>query len=186
MPNVTKRLRFEILKRDNFSCRYCGAMAPDVALVVDHVMPVALGGSNAPENLVTACFDCNSGKSASAPDADVVDDVAEDALRWARAIEKAAEEATRENERVNDYLRAFLDAWPSYYDLPGDWEQSIAKFREVGLPERIMVDSVYLATGNQRISGASNKFRYFAGICWTKVRELQARAVEIIAEGEAE
>lgn len=34
---VSKRLRYEILRRGNHTCRYCGASAPDVPLRVDHV-----------------------------------------------------------------------------------------------------------------------------------------------------
>ncbi len=64
---VSKRLRYEILRRDNHTCRYCGAAAPDVPLRVDHVTPVALGGSDKPENLVTSCEPCNSGKSSTIP-----------------------------------------------------------------------------------------------------------------------
>jgi hypothetical protein len=33
-------------------------------LQVDHGLPVAVGGSNDDENLVAACFDCNTGKRA--------------------------------------------------------------------------------------------------------------------------
>lgn len=54
--------RFDILKRDSFTCQYCGASPPDVRLHVDHVIPVALGGTNHDANLVTACQACNSGK----------------------------------------------------------------------------------------------------------------------------
>lgn len=61
---LSKRLRFAILNRDGFRCQYCGAAAPNVPLVVDHVNPVALGGGNHPENLRAACFVCNSGKAA--------------------------------------------------------------------------------------------------------------------------
>lgn len=62
---VSKRLRYEVLRRDNHTCRYCGATAPDVPLRVDHVTPVALGGTDTPDNLVTACEPCNSGKSST-------------------------------------------------------------------------------------------------------------------------
>ncbi|MFF8482376.1 HNH endonuclease [Streptomyces antibioticus] len=62
---VSKRLRYEIFRRDNHTCRYCGASAPNVPLRVDHVTPVALGGSDKPENLVTSCEPCNSGKSST-------------------------------------------------------------------------------------------------------------------------
>jgi 5-methylcytosine-specific restriction endonuclease McrA len=66
---VSKRARYEVLRRDNHTCRYCGGKAPDVALTVDHVTPVALGGTDGPGNLVAACRDCNAGKAASHPDA---------------------------------------------------------------------------------------------------------------------
>jgi hypothetical protein len=57
------RKRFDIFKRDHFTCRYCGAKAPDVELEVDHVIPVNNGGTDDPENLITACVSCNSGKA---------------------------------------------------------------------------------------------------------------------------
>jgi len=60
---LPKRIRFEIFKRDSFACQYCGKRAPDVTLEVDHVVPVSRGGTNEILNLITACVDCNSGKS---------------------------------------------------------------------------------------------------------------------------
>lgn len=60
---LSKRKRFEILKRDQFRCRYCGADFKTATLVVDHVFPVALGGEDSEDNLVTACHDCNAGKA---------------------------------------------------------------------------------------------------------------------------
>lgn len=41
---LSKGIRFEVFKRDNFTCQYCGAKAPDVILEVDHINPVKLGG----------------------------------------------------------------------------------------------------------------------------------------------
>ena len=88
---VSKRLRYEILRRDNHACRYCGAAAPAVKLNVDHVIPQALGGSDKPDNLVTACADCNAGKTSSMPNAMTVTDVAQDSFRRAAEIKRAAE-----------------------------------------------------------------------------------------------
>lgn len=59
-----KKQRFEIFKRDKFTCQYCGRKAPDVVLQVDHISPVAAGGGNELLNLTTSCSDCNSGKGA--------------------------------------------------------------------------------------------------------------------------
>lgn len=59
---LSKKIRFEVLKRDHFTCQYCGAKSPDVILEVDHIKPVAEGGTNDMFNLITSCRDCNRGK----------------------------------------------------------------------------------------------------------------------------
>lgn len=59
---ISKGLRFDIFRRDGFTCQYCGWKPPDVILEVDHIMPVSEGGGDEPENLVTSCFNCNRGK----------------------------------------------------------------------------------------------------------------------------
>ena len=55
-------LRLALYLRDRFTCVYCladlhGAHPQDITL--DHLVPDSDGGSNAPENLVTACRACN-------------------------------------------------------------------------------------------------------------------------------
>lgn len=63
---VPPSMRFAVLQRDDFKCVYCGRGSSDgVKLHLDHVRPVALGGDTTPENLVTACGECNAGKRAS-------------------------------------------------------------------------------------------------------------------------
>lgn len=61
---IPKSVRFEVLKRDSFTCQYCGKSAPNVVLNVDHIKPVSKNGSNDIINLVTSCTDCNFGKGA--------------------------------------------------------------------------------------------------------------------------
>lgn len=60
---LQKSVRFEVFKRDKFTCQYCGRSAPDTILEVDHIIPVSKGGTNDILNLVTACRDCNRGKT---------------------------------------------------------------------------------------------------------------------------
>jgi hypothetical protein len=60
---ISKKIRFEVMKRDSFKCQYCGRSAPEIILVIDHIHPVADGGDNNITNLITSCFDCNAGKS---------------------------------------------------------------------------------------------------------------------------
>ena len=59
---VSVSRRFDVFKRDLFTCRYCGRTSPNVVLEVDHIVPVCEGGDDDPMNLTTACWDCNRGK----------------------------------------------------------------------------------------------------------------------------
>lgn len=77
---IGARLRFDVLRRCNFSCYYCGVPASlgTRQLHVDHVVPVVLGGTNDPWNLVAACWDCNLGKAHTAPSEDLIRQVRND------------------------------------------------------------------------------------------------------------
>jgi len=59
---ISKKLRFEVFKRDCFSCQYCGKKSPEVILHIDHIQPLSKGGKNDILNLITSCQDCNLGK----------------------------------------------------------------------------------------------------------------------------
>lgn len=64
--NVNWRLRFVVMKRDNFKCRHCGrspATDPTIVLHVDHKVAWVNGGETVLENLETLCSKCNIGKS---------------------------------------------------------------------------------------------------------------------------
>lgn len=190
---VSRRLRFEVLRRDGFACRYCGATAPDVKLTVDHVNPTALGGENRPENLVTACAGCNGGKSSVPPDAGVVANVAADALRWSEAMLRAADEAIEDIDRRNLARSEFDEAWSKWrvgpegarkaIPRPGDWELSVDRFIAAGLPMAILLDCVDKAMRNGKVQPEAT-FRYMCGIAWKEVQRLQETAREALAEPE--
>jgi hypothetical protein len=61
--SISNTVRFRVLVRDHFTCRYCGRSAPQVEVHVDHVHPSSRGGSDDPSNLVAACVDCNLSKN---------------------------------------------------------------------------------------------------------------------------
>lgn len=60
---ISTDTRRKVFERDGNRCRYCGAYGPDVELHADHVYPESRGGETTPENLVTACLECNMKKS---------------------------------------------------------------------------------------------------------------------------
>jgi hypothetical protein len=86
--SVGAALRFKVLERDRFRCKYCGAQ--DVELHVDHIIPKALGGQDVLENLATACAPCNLGKGASmiaaVPDSFVAQAIMEGSPRRAARV----------------------------------------------------------------------------------------------------
>lgn len=182
---VSKRLRYEVLRRDNHACRYCGGFAPDVTLTVDHVVPVALGGGDDPSNLVAACKDCNAGKSASSPDAPLVADVQADALRWATAMEAASQLREADLQQARDIVEHFDTIWTKYWwgqqnaplderryaPRPGDWRTSVSRFVQSGLTIPFFGDAARM-TFMDRCIALDQAWRYFCGICW---RELDAR-----------
>ena len=60
---MTDSLRYDVLKRDNFRCKYCGAKASDnIKLHIDHIIPVSKGGKTCLKNLQVLCERCNMGK----------------------------------------------------------------------------------------------------------------------------
>jgi len=188
--SVTRRLRFEILRRDNHTCRYCGASAPDVKLTVDHVVPVALGGGDEPSNLVTACQGCNAGKSSITPDAPIVEAVSDDTLRWARAMEQAAAMQAADHQRWVAYRSEFERAWfawrtnngeGEYVEIPDDWERTVNAFFAARLDIAIVTDTVDRAMRSATWNRQYSEFKLFAGICWKLIRERQEIAESLIA-----
>lgn len=181
---ITKRTRFEVLRRDNHTCRYCGAKAPDVPLTVDHVIPEALGGTDDPTNLVAACRDCNAGKASSSPDAALVADVAADAIRWARALERVATEREAAADQRETFLEYFEQEW--IYgghdwcpELPADWRETAWRFYTLGLRVADLDDAIRIALNKHGITLGA-RWKYFCGVCWTKVRQIESRAAEIL------
>lgn len=179
MP-ISRTLRFEVLRRDKFTCTYCGAHPPDTTLTIDHVVPVALGGADTPENLRTACAECNGGKGATPPEAALVADVAADAERWAHAITRAAAEM----EAADSAADWFPDMWhentPGCY-LPADASQRIVRYINRGLPRRTVEEMYWVAVAAQHIS-SDRMWAYFQGCLNNRLDQLIARARQIIDE----
>lgn len=180
---VSRSLRFQILRRDGHKCRYCGVAAPDAKLTVDHVIPEALGGTDDPSNLVTACDKCNGGKSATPPDAAHVAQVADDAIRWAEALKVAAAKAlgvSSARQREHAEFDEIWNDWTCGEDkapvprMP-NWASSIDQFLAAGLPMPILLECLDIAMRNSKVKPIDT-FRYMCGIAWRRVSEIQEAA----------
>lgn len=191
---VSKRTRYEVLRRDNHACRYCGGMAPDVKLTVDHVMPKALGGSDDPSNLVAACRDCNYGKASTMPDDPLVADVSQRAVEWGKAISDYNAAQMSDRRKRAAYVRRFEKAWDAWrwgpkddrksLPKPADWEPTIWQFYGLGLPIYELEDAVKIAAGNQMVD-VDRTFRYMCGVLWNKVNAMHEGAKSILEAGDA-
>jgi hypothetical protein len=108
---ISKRVRFAVFARDGYKCRYCGATSEAVQLVIDHLEPVSQGGTNEPENLVTACAPCNAGKSDTKLDAAAIHDdhrlaLAQEMQEQRQAL-LAAKEASAARSKLRDEVLNF-------------------------------------------------------------------------------
>ena len=56
---IPRKLRHQVFKRDGYRCRECGASKDETSLEIDHIVPVARGGTNNIDNLQTLCRECN-------------------------------------------------------------------------------------------------------------------------------
>jgi len=122
---ISKRTRFDIFKRDHFTCQYCGKQPPEVVLVVDHIIPFCNGGSGEMENLLTACEACNQCKAGIQlsvapvrPDADLM--YLETQQETAELIRYRYAKNLRDAE-LEKIVKLLQDTWASYLSDDFDW-----------------------------------------------------------------
>jgi hypothetical protein len=188
---VPRRLRFEVLRRDGHRCRYCGAGPENAKLTVDHVIPQALGGLSVPENLVTACDPCNSGKASVPADAPTVAGADERALLWREAIIAAGDDLRGERILLQMDVDQVTEAWRGWrrecdgQEVPHavDWEQSIRRWLAYGVPAMDLVELIPRAMEKQLDSFTDARWRYFCGCVWRHLDQVNDRALEIAGGG---
>lgn len=170
---ISKRVRFEVFKRDGFVCHYCGAHPPGVLLHVDHIVAVANGGQNDIDNLVTACEPCNLGKGARSLTA-VPQSLADKAKQVAeREAQLAGYQSILEakRERIEDELwrvAETLEPGSAQNGMRLDWTRSIKHFIEkLGVHE--VIDAAELARSRCH-HGGRRTFLYFCAVCWRKIK----------------
>lgn len=173
---LSKKKRFDVFKRDSFTCQYCGATPPTVVLEVDHITPVLHGGKNAIDNLITACFSCNRGKAAV-----LLSDIPQ-------SLKDRAEETKEREAQIIGYnailtdraTRINNDAWDVASAVEGQiWicEANPAELLSIKtflgrLPKQEVMDAAEIAFCKSLYS-SKKRFSYFCGICWSKIREYE-------------
>lgn len=177
---ISKRLRFEVFKRDGFECAYCGATPPGVLLECDHIDPVSAGGPTEIDNLVTACRSCNRGKS-NVSLSTVPQSMSE---RAAEVLEREAQvsgyQAVMKHRRMRleadaqEILELFCGYFTGREGISKNEFTSIKMFVDrLGLDE--CIESAEKSF--QKIPYSYQRaFKYFCGSCWGKLRDIEGES----------
>lgn len=170
---ISKKLRFDVFKRDGFACAYCGAHPSETVLLeVDHIHPVVEGGGDDIDNLVTACFACNRGKGAGlltdAPQS-LKDKAAQTIEREAqiRAYHEIMEERKK---RRDEELWSVADIFMQRFSDDNIRRSHLSSIRT--FLDRLDCYEVQEAMekATNKLSDRSRAFSYFCGICWAKIK----------------
>jgi len=169
---ISKKLRFEIFKRDLFTCQYCGAKPPTVILEVDHVIPVASGGENQEDNLLTSCFDCNRGKGAR------LLTEAPEALAEKIKLKKEKQNQLKEFEKLLNDQRELMEGYIleleyKFYENMGCRFSESFKLSVKSFFEKLMRTEVFDALDVALLKAYSPErtLKYFCGVCWHRIRD---------------
>lgn len=113
---ISKKTRFKIFERDNFTCQYCGKKPPECVLEADHMVSKKDGGGDEEMNLITSCFACNRGKSAKSVDIEKKKKVSFKKELEALEEKKVQLEAyydflKKKSKAKKDELQVFQKAW---------------------------------------------------------------------------
>ncbi len=199
---LSKKIRFEVFKRDQFKCQYCGSSAPDVVLHVDHINPVSKGGDNDLLNLITSCEPCNNGKRARLLDdksvvekqkkmLDELDNRREQlsmVLQWRDELKKFDDEllneiASRIEDRlaceINDKGLSILKGWLNKFEL-NEILQAINDLRDIytkdgDLDADSMFSSIPKVAFFNRKGDDEKAVRYIRGILKNRISYVDDR-----------
>lgn len=169
---ISKKTRFDVFKRDQFQCVYCGANPSGVVLEVDHVHPVADGGTNDIDNLVTACWDCNRGKGAnllsSVPQS--LEEKAATTLEREAQIRAYYEILEAKKDRKDTELWTVAELFMNRFgdeDIQRSRLSSIRMFLD-RLDFYQVLEAMEIACDRKYVRGTA--FSYFCGVCWNKIK----------------
>ena len=181
---LSKKTRFEIFKRDSFTCQYCGKSAPDVILQVDHIMPVSKGGDNDITNLITACTSCNQGKKDILLDDDAaiakrkkqLDELQERREQIEMMYEWQSGLVELDTEQVEIVSKLFKEL-ATEYSVNDNGKETIRKtINKYGLAETLeslrISANQYLETENGKVTAnsAAKTLNYIEKICRNRKR----------------
>jgi hypothetical protein len=127
---------------------------------------------------------------------DTIANVAEDAIRWRKAMEVANEIVARERATLNAACSGFREDWDRWsysctcggkpphrerVPLPADWQTKVGELSQSGLPMWELSDAINATMSAQYVK---NEFAYFLGVARNKLAARQTLAQELIRRGD--
>lgn len=170
---ISKKLRFEIFKRDGFKCAYCGKEPPAVTLEIDHIEPFSKGGEDDINNYITACFDCNRGKSniclskippQISENLDALKEKEAQLKEYRKYIKKIKR---RELKDINDISKIYTNQYNEWALTDTFKKISLKKFLSL-LPKDEVEEALYVSI-NKFPEDHDAVIKYFCGVCWNKI-----------------
>lgn len=179
---ISKKLRFEVFKRDGFQCQYCGKSPPEAILEVDHIVPKKRGGKDEIDNLITACFDCNRGKGSKELN------IAPETLERKKEILKEKQIQLKEffkyQEKINEEIQEMVLRLSVQWEELSENEYSLTDHGKLSIKNLLkkftyteILEAMEMSANNQRIDW-DGKFSYMCGILWNKKRQREGRIDE--------
>lgn len=179
--SISKKIRFEVFKRDGFTCQYCGKHPPEVTLEIDHIKPKSKEGRDDINNLVTACFDCNRGKSnielkqvpnKLAENKEIIEEREKQYVEYHKLLAKIQK---RINSEVNEVTNIFENYFSSR-TLTDSFKRTSVKMFIGKLGVFQVCDAMEIACDKFYSKSKSNSssdyaIKYFCGICWNKIKD---------------
>jgi len=173
---LSKTKRFEIFKRDEFTCQYCGDHPPSCILEIDHIVALAKGGDNEEHNLITSCKNCNRGKGvrslSSAPKslkekAAQIKEAEAQILAYQAIIQAKEDRIKDEAFEILDYLGLVN---PEGFASKAQVRSVKLFIKKLAFPHVMECAEIAFENTGPWKGG----FNYFCGVCWNKIREMEA------------
>jgi len=172
---ISKKLRFETFKRDGFICQYCGRRPPEIVLEVDHILSRKQKGKDSPENLITACFDCNREKGAK--DLKIAPKTIQEKKEILKEKQLQLKEFYKLQQSIQDSIQLdIINLGINWEKLP-QGKESVSEHGRLSLKNLLRIfpnfeieEAMEMAWMKNHIKD-ENKFKYMCGILWTKKRQ---------------
>lgn len=176
---ASRKVRFDVFKRDGFTCQYCGRTPPAIMLELDHVIPKSRGGAEGIDNYITSCFDCNRGKGKHNLDAitpgvaktlELIKEKRKQLKAFNRLIEQQEQQYEIGVQAVNE---AFCDNFSEKIPTDKFNRTSTKRFLSL-LPLEKVKDAMFIAC-TKKSEDPEEALRYFCGICWNWIKRPETR-----------